>query len=34
MVHSGIRRDSLPGCGYTVWQDAAGLRLHRVAGRR
>lgn len=22
MVHSGIRRDSLPGCGYTVWQDA------------
>ena len=22
MVHSGIRRDSLPGCGYVVWQDA------------
>ena len=22
MVHSGIRRDSLPGRGYTVWQDA------------
>lgn len=22
MVHTGIRRDSLPGCGYTVWQDA------------
>lgn len=22
MVHTGIRRDSLPGCGYVVWQDA------------
>lgn len=22
MVHSGIRCDSLPGCGYVVWQDA------------
>ena len=22
MVHTGIRRDTLPGCGWTVWQDA------------
>ena len=22
MVHTGTRRDTLPGCGWTVWQDA------------